>query len=736
MKRLLLSALACVAGITCLASVNSTATVNETAFVNNLTRKQMSMADKIANPYQIVSSPSMKRNTLKAGSSEESIKLTVNWDVSTESDLRDRIILFLIIDENKNYYSLGADEILEYQGQSFDLDIPKGKYYGVMVFTTKTPECDALMKLVLMDETDLSEDTALTFDGKTAIHRISQKYILPNGEPADLVDYTGDGTYEGGNCGNGTALCMLRILEIPDISWRISNFLESDTPGEFGWGSCRIMCNDFFVNRASNKFDVYTTMQLQPIDIENQKPSSDIPAVITSKAIPITGTDMTYTQTIGDLVKFIPPVFDRSMAEGTPFPDIFLEYHMRNMCLNGTWTDSTIFPSYLPDGSIMTDLDDNAPVLFDMSTNEDNYWDSTGVFSFLGIVSPKFLIKEDGQTDYIMFDNIYTRMMYDDIIRVNYITPDMLQGHPFYSFNSNDNIPEFGNSAPILSFPICQSHPDEGTAFLFPNDISNPTWVGNFGERRSIDKYNMTFTVKAGDETILDNWSEFPWPIFDHAMEQHEAHEISMIFDNSNFEIAGLQGRSYAEIKYLEKAEGDINSPSVQMMQFRDGDNRISNRFDNSDVATINISYGDFYYQYDLGDRRFLVSDCDIKVETAPYGTEDYIEIATEQNPELFMMPCWGYFRSGKLTGLGTSSNGWWNIRLTLKDDSGNSNVQTISPAFYAANTDPSGIKDITMAEDGINAVYYNLQGVRIDNPSSGIYIKVSDGKSRKVVVK
>ena len=172
------------------------------------------------------------------------------------------------------------------------------------------------------------------------------------------------------------------------------------------------------------------------------------------------------------------------------------------------------------------------------------------------------------------------------------------------------------------------------------------------------------------------------------------------------------------------------------MMQFRDGDNRISNRFDNSDVATINISYGDFYYQYDLGDRRFLVSDCDIKVEAAPYGTEDYIEIATEQNPELFMMPCWGYFRSGKLSGLGTSSNGWWNIRLTLKDDSGNSNVQTISPAFYAANTDPSGIKDITMAEDGSNAVYYNLQGVRIDNPSSGIYIQVSDGKSRKVVVK
>ena len=126
-----------------------------------------------------------------------------------------------------------------------------------------------------------------------------------------------------------------------------------------------------------------------------------------------------------------------------------------------------------------------------------------------------------------------------------------------------------------------------------------------------------------------------------------------------------------------------------------------------------------------------------MKVEVAPYGTDNYTEVTTEQIPELFKMPCWGYFRTGKLLGLGASPNGWWNVRLTLKDNSGNSNVQTVSPAFYAANTDQSGLEDITVGEDNdSDAVYYNLQGIRTDNPSNGIFIKVSGGKSRKVMVK
>ena len=721
------------AGLSCLAGGLTTPATHLTDFVNNLTGTQKSKAETIATSRRFVSSPAMKHSTLNVGASAESVKLTVKYEYSDDKNWYDRLILFVIIDENKNYFTLDKDQIVEYPGQSFDIDIPKGKYYGLMLFETDTPECHGLFKLVLMDETEITEDKTVMFDGKTATHRISQEYILPNGEKPNLVDFTGDGSYEGGNC-DGGAMVMLRVLDL-DMWSSVFFYLECDL--EELMGNDRVHCTDFFTNKATDKFDIYTAMYLQPIDLEKQEWSREIPLVVSSRAVPVTDSHKTYKQELSDLINFTPPTFIRSKAEGDHYPYGVYEYHVRYVQPDEGWSYSSILDTYLQNGSIMTAIDDNAPVLFDICSSEIGYWDNTTVFEGLGLITPKFLVKRDGSADYIMNDNICTRMGYDEIVRVNFNYDKQLQGHPFYNFNSNENTPEFGNSAPILSFPVCQSHPENGTAFLFPSDFSIPTWVGNFGERRSVDKYNMSFTVKAGDETILSNWEEFPWPLYDHAMTQHDAHEISLIFDNSNFEVGGLQGNTRAEIKYLEKAEGDINSPSVQMMQFRDKNNKISNRFDNADDATINISYGDFYYQYDKDDRRFVVSDCDVKVEVAPYGTENYIEVTTEQIPELFKMPCWGYFRTGKLSGLGASSNGWWNVRLTLKDDSGNSNVQTVSPAFYAANTDQSGLEDITVGEDNDgDAIYYNLQGIRTDNPSNGIFIKVSGGKSRKVMVK
>ena len=47
-----------------------------------------------------------------------------------------------------------------------------------------------------------------------------------------------------------------------------------------------------------------------------------------------------------------------------------------------------------------------------------------------------------------------------------------------------------------------------------------------------------------------------------------------------------------------------------------------------------------------------------------------------------------------------------------------------------------SGVEDITTEIPGNAPVYYNLQGIRVDNPADGIFVKVENGKSSKVVVK
>ena len=49
----------------------------------------------------------------------------------------------------------------------------------------------------------------------------------------------------------------------------------------------------------------------------------------------------------------------------------------------------------------------------------------------------------------------------------------------------------------------------------------------------------------------------------------------------------------------------------------------------------------------------------------------------------------------------------------------------------YAPST-PTGIAGIE-AEDG-EAVYFNLQGVRVQNPENGIFIRVQNGKATKIM--
>lgn len=53
-------------------------------------------------------------------------------------------------------------------------------------------------------------------------------------------------------------------------------------------------------------------------------------------------------------------------------------------------------------------------------------------------------------------------------------------------------------------------------------------------------------------------------------------------------------------------------------------------------------------------------------------------------------------------------------------------------PVLYK-KADGSGVADIAVENNG-EAVYYNLQGVRVENPVKGLYIVVKGGKSQKVM--
>ncbi len=56
--------------------------------------------------------------------------------------------------------------------------------------------------------------------------------------------------------------------------------------------------------------------------------------------------------------------------------------------------------------------------------------------------------------------------------------------------------------------------------------------------------------------------------------------------------------------------------------------------------------------------------------------------------------------------------------------------------AKIVINSSMVGVKATAVEETQVPVVFYNLQGVRVDNPNAGVYIKCEGTKTTKVVVK
>lgn len=61
--------------------------------------------------------------------------------------------------------------------------------------------------------------------------------------------------------------------------------------------------------------------------------------------------------------------------------------------------------------------------------------------------------------------------------------------------------------------------------------------------------------------------------------------------------------------------------------------------------------------------------------------------------------------------------------------------VPGVKNTEYVSGLNGSSIDDLNSDAENANAVYYNLQGVRVDNPANGVYIRVINNKAEKVVL-
>ena len=122
-----------------------------------------------------------------------------------------------------------------------------------------------------------------------------------------------------------------------------------------------------------------------------------------------------------------------------------------------------------------------------------------------------------------------------------------------------------------------------------------------------------------------------------------------------------------------------------------------------------------------------------IEVEYSAYGKNDWSALDISENPEKFFMPGCGECYEANLASVNQkSATGWFDLRISIRDSTGNHQTQTISPAFKIEEL--AGVETIGIGESAADGRFYNLKGQEILNPEPGqIVIKISGNSSSKI---
>ena len=310
---------------------------------------------------------------------------------------------------------------------------------------------------------------------------------------------------------------------------------------------------------------------------------------------------------------------------------------------------------------------------------------------------------------------------------------EIYPGNATFSFAKDDMGGMFGDNTPINLFVQDEELGNYSCAFM-----------GRYGEYREVDNYAMDMTLVANGEeiTMVEGW-EGPEELNYSNMSNYFSAwmnpdrtlgEIELTFDNQNVEVDGMQGHNLTTVVFDETKEDHI-APTMTMLQMRDGNGTVTDRFDTAQDGKVTFSCGDF--KISVNDFGFYWFECElpnVEVSVAPYGQDEWQAIRITEDADAYAPVGFGHVFNADITLL--NNDGWYDLKFKLTDDAGNWQEQIVSPAFLIGNALPTGI-EIVKSENATEVARYTIDGRAISAPQAGVNIvKMSDGTVKKVLVK
>ena len=661
-----------------------------------------------------------------AAAPSDSVTFTVKWQLAAVAGNRDSFNSFVIHSPSTGFYRLLATaDLNKFKNQkAMDLRVPKASDYAMgFVFSCNKAEAMGVLKVVGHDNVSLQNDTAITFSGLDAVKRIGFTYIMPDGTPLALMSKSG--STEDWSAANAHQAYFQRIVKLEGCPQFTFSVYTPVTNNSSSTGTDRSRTADMYVNPGlPARFVFLNSVMVNPVSKTDHQPATDAPAVF----ILLKGNGAMAADTVisNDPKKFItitPPV---------PKPSLYTTLDAATQwgrklsfidTYSGTWAGfQSVGAIHDKQGRLAYYLADNSlPTLFAFQKLETKQKRAGSTDAGSGISLPPYLITQNGPERFYMAENISQGFptYSGDSIGVMRIYP----ANSFYSFTPQEQKPDFGNSAPMLTFSMSWRPAAGNYKRPYPTNYTNAEWMGNWGERRCVDLFANKIAVTAGTDTLATEWAKLYSSISTFERTEHQPVDIRMEFDNTNFTVDSLPGRSLAIFQYND-GNTDINAPSLQMLQYRRKDGTITNKFKSFDEAELFFHAGDLNYTSNALCYFFRYAPAVVKVETSIHGRDQWTELQAQQQPDMFMMPIWGMGYKVTLSQYPKQKHDhYYDLRITLTDAAGNFSQQTLTPSFFVAG-DEMGVESTSFNDNAIAFNYSNssLEISGAENPMVQVF--------------
>lgn len=315
-----------------------------------------------------------------------------------------------------------------------------------------------------------------------------------------------------------------------------------------------------------------------------------------------------------------------------------------------------------------------------------------------------------------------------------------------------DNIEiEAGASAPLLTFTKTRAFNWETEELI---DYIQYGYTGRLDENlaAAMALSSMTLTVD-NEEIASDADATATWLVKNPNTKGKFLFNIT----TDEFKIDGIEGSNRATVIY-DTNKDDSTPPAVTMLQIRDVYGNVKQVFKNAADAEIFISAADITINEGTPDEDgwiqtwFTLSEPEfISASCYPTGSnaEDLNDIPLEVLKDTNNGYGFGTVYSGNLKDITLNSEtGWYDLTITVEDEAGNIQSQTLSPAFKIESL-ATGLNGISTDRFSISVTgneivapagsrIFNVDGIEVSgaNVAPGIYIVKTPTYTVKIDVK